>query len=113
MNDEFIVQLLDLPNTYIGEAPPGNDSCQWVSLSAGTSKTFFGRETIDSPEYVIYVRDQSNQAASERIQLCYKKLQNWNDENKALKVTRLPKYVGRDDKHRCVFSFRIQFIIGG
>lgn len=113
MNDLFIAQLLDLPNTFIGEAPPGENTCQWISLSSGTSKTFFGLKTIDSPEYAIYVRDPSNEVANERAQVCFKKLQNWNDAHRALAVSRLPAYVGKDDKHRSVYSFRIQFIIGG
>lgn len=29
MNDLLVVQLIDLPNTYVGEAPPERDSCQW------------------------------------------------------------------------------------
>lgn len=113
MNDLLIVQLIDLPNTYIGEAPPGKDTCQWVSLSSGTSKTYFGLDTVDSPEYAVYARAESNKAASDIIQVCLKKLQNWNDERRALVVTRLPTYVGRDEKHRCVYSFRVQFITGG
>lgn len=113
MNDTLIVQLLDLPNTYIGEAPLEEDNCQWIILSSGMSKTFFGRKTINNPEYAVYVRDKSNEAASNRIQSCFKKLQNWNDEYNAIAIRRLPRYVGRDEKHRCVYSFRIQFIIGG
>lgn len=113
MNDTLIVQLLDLPNTYIGEAPPSVDSCQWVVSSSGFSNTFFGKSTINKPEYAVYVRDNSNNEANTRAQKCFKKLQNWNDENNALIATRLPSYVGRDEKHRSVYSFRIQFIIGG
>ena len=113
MSDERLVQLLDLPNTYIGEAPIGTNSCQWVSLSSGMSKSFFGRNTIDSPEYVVYIRDTKNAEASRRAQECFKKIQNWSDGTVALKVSRLPTYVGRDEKHRSVYSFRVQFIIGG
>lgn len=113
MNDELIVQLIDLPNTYIGEAPLEHDTCQWVKLSSGTSKIFFGRKTIDRPEYVVYVRDSSNKSAYDTAQACFKKLQLWNDEHRSLIVTRNPSYVGRDEKHRCVYSFRVQFITGG
>lgn len=112
MND-LIVQLLNLPNTYIGEAPPEIDKCQWIVLSSGASNTYFGRKTINSPEYAIYARSPSNKEASDCIQSCFKKLQNWNDEHYAISIKRIPRYVGRDDKHRCVYSFRIQFIIGG
>ena len=113
MNDLLVVQLIDLPNTYVGEAPPERDSCQWVVLSAGVSKTFFGRDTINSPEYAVYVRNSSNREASDTVQACFKKLQNWSDGHRALVVTRTPAYVGKDDKHRSVYTFRIQFIIGG
>lgn len=113
MNDLFIAQLIDLPNTYIGEAPPGEDTCQWISLSAGTSETFFGLQTIDKPEYAIYVRDPSNKVAIERAQACFNKLQNWNDAHRALIVSRLPAFVGKDEKLRSVYSFRIQLITGG
>lgn len=113
MNDLFISQLLDLPNTYLGEAPPEVNTCQWIVTSSGFSDTFFGKRTIDMPEYAVYVRDELNGAASARIQECLKKLQNWNDEHNALLVSRLPAYVGRDEKHRSVYSFRVQFIIGG
>lgn len=113
MNESLLIQLLGLPETYIGEAPPGVNTCQWISLSSGTSKIFFGLKTINSPEYVVYARAESNKAASDTIQACFKKLQIWNDERRALIVTRLPAYVGRDEKHRCVYSFRVQFITGG
>lgn len=113
MNDLFVAQLLDLPNTYVGEAPPGTDSCQWIILSSGDSKLFFGREVIDSPECVVYARDPSNKVANTNIQVCLRKLQSWNDETKALVVSRLPAYVGRDEKHRSVYSLRVRFITGG
>lgn len=113
MNDELIVQLIDLPNTYIGEAPPGVDSCQWVVLSSGTSKVFFGRKTNNRPEYVVYTRDNSNRVAGANAQLCFEKLQLWSDEQRAFVAVRSPTYVGRDEKHRSVYSFRVQFIIGG
>ena len=113
MNDELIVQLIGLPNTYIGEAPPGCDKCQWVTLSAGKSDIFFGRRTVDKPEYGVYVRSPNNKDAYDTAQACFKKLQIWNDERRALVVTRPPTYVGRDEKHRSVYSFRVQFIIGG
>lgn len=113
MNDAFIAKLLDLPNTYLGEAPLEINNCQWIVTSSGTSSIFFGKETIDKPEYAIYVRDENNHEASVRAQECLKKLQNWNDEHNALIVLRLPNYVGRDEKQRSVYSFRIQFILGG
>lgn len=113
MNDTLLATLLDLPETYIGEAPPETNSCQWIVTSSGSSTTFFGKKTIDKPEYAIYVRDASNRVASVRAQDCFKKLQNWNDEHNALLVSRLPSYVGRDEKHRSVYSFRVQFITGG
>lgn len=113
MNDELISQLIALPNTYLGEAPIEKDSCQWIRLSSGASKTFFGLKNIDSPEYTLYVRDPSNRVAANVIQDCYTKLQNWTDESKALRVSRLPSYVGRDDKHRSVYTLRVQFIVGG
>lgn len=113
MDDLFISQLLGLPNTYLGEAPPEVNTCQWIVTSSGSSDTFFGRSTIDRPEYAVYVRDDNNGMASARAQECFKKLQNWNDEHNALIISRLPSYVGRDEKHRSVYSFRVQFIIGG
>lgn len=113
MNDEIVAQLIDLPDTYLGDAPPEKDTCQWIKTSSGTSRTFFGKQTIDNPEYAVYLRDPNNQAVSARAQSCFKKLQNWHDGTRALVASRLPTYVGRDEKHRCIYSFRVQFILGG
>lgn len=113
MVEELIVQLINLPDTYIGEAPVDSDTCQWLLCSSGASTVFFGLNTVDKPEYAVYARASSNKVANDNIQLCLKNLRNWNDGHSALLITRMPAYVGRDEKHRCVYSFRVQFVVGG
>lgn len=113
MNERFIAQLLNLPNTFIGEAPIEVNNCQWVRVSAGTTENFFSNRVIDRPEYAVYIRDVLNEDACTRAEECLKTLRNWHDAYNALIVTRLPTFVGRDDKFRSVYSFRVQFITGG
>ena len=110
---EKIKLLVGLPNTYIGEAPIAVDNCQWIRATGGNSKPFFTRETLDRPTFSIYVRDKENARASARADEIYKKIRNYNDSMGSLLTSRLPAFVGKDDKHRSVYVFSMEYLSGG
>lgn len=108
MIEEDIVRLINHPNTFIGKASIDVDNCQWIKAISGISDPYFDKINLDKPEYAVYIRDVSNQAASLRTQEIYKRLRNCD-----ITIIRLPTYVGEDDKHRNIYSFHIQYQIGG
>lgn len=113
MTLERIVSLINLPNTYVGEAPIGVDSCQWVTPAAGSSEVYFSKQTYDRPTFSIYVRDARNSVAALRADELLKRIRNWTDSQSSLLVRRLPTFVGKDDKHRSVYTFSIEYQTGG
>lgn len=113
MLTEKIKQLINLPNTYIGEAPIAVDSCQWIRAAAGTSLVHFCKETYDKPAFLIYVRGSDNAETSKRTDDVRRKIQNFTDASGALLVKSLPRFVGKDDKHRSVYTFSIEYQTGG
>ena len=110
---ERIKQLINLPDTYVGEAPIAVDSCQWIRPAAGDSTVYFTKETYDRPAFSIYVRDPVNSVAYTRIMELFKRIRNWNDSVSSLLVKRLPSLVGKDEKHRSVYVFSIEYQTGG
>ena len=113
MLTEKIKQLIDLDNTYIGEAPIAIDNCQWIRPAGGASDVYFAKETFDKPTFSIYVRDKSNACAAKRTEILYKKIRNYTDSVSSLLIRRLPSFVGKDDKHRSVYVFSIEYQTGG
>lgn len=110
---EKIRQLISLPNTYIGEAPIAVDNCQWIRSMAGDSTTYFTKETYDRPAFSIYVRGENNREASVRCEDIFKRIRNHSDSLNSLLAKRLPAFVGKDEKHRSVYTFSIEFQTGG
>ena len=108
-----IISLINLPNTYGGEAPIAIDNCQWVRSAAGNSKLFFCKKRYDKPAFSIYIRDTDNAKAARRVEELFKKLQGYSDSTSAIIVTRLPSFVGKDSKHRSVYTFSIEYQTGG
>lgn len=102
-----------MPNTYIGEAPPNTDNCQWVKLLGGRSRVHFGKDTYDYPRLSVCARDKKNQKALEIIMQMYHILQNYTDANDSIIITRTPYFTGRDLLDRSVYSFQIEIQLGG
>lgn len=113
MIEEKLVELIDLPNTYIGEPPVDVDNCQWLRAIGGETLIHFGKDTYDEPRYTIYVRDESNQEALKLTNDLYHKLSNYVEDNFAITMLRLPLFVGRDEKYRSVYSLQIECHLGG
>lgn len=113
MIEEIIRNIIDLPKTYIGEAPLDVYECQWIRSLSGKSKTFFDKDTYDYPEFNIYVRDTSNAVAKERVDSIYHKLKNYVGANYVILANRLPHFVGRDNKYRAIYAFKIEYQLGG
>ena len=113
MVEENIKAIMDTPNTYIGEAPIDVDNCQWITTSGGTSRVHFDHNTYDYPKYSIAVRGTSNEEAKQRVDAIYHKLQNYVGDGFAILISRLPRFVGRDNKYRTIYSITIEYQIGG
>ena len=113
MLEERIQQLIDLPDTYIGEAPIAVDNCQWIGATGGSSDTYFTKEAYDRPAFSIYVRDTSNAEAARRAKELFKKIRSTTDSIGAIIARRLPSFVGKDDQHRSVYVFSIEYQTGG
>lgn len=111
--EEIILNLIDLPNTYIGEAPIDVDECQWIKTMAGLSKNHFNDNTYDRPTFNIYFRSASNKNLLKIVQDTYHKLKNYVGANYVILIERTPHYVGRDDKYRVIYTFQIEYQIGG
>ena len=113
MLTDKLMSLINLPNTYLGEAPIAVDDCQWIRPAAGNSKLFFCKSTYDKPAFSIYVRDKDSAKALCRGGELLKKLQGYTDSTSALVVTRLLSFVGKDEKHRSIYTFSIEYQTGG
>ena len=113
MTAERIKQLINLPNTYIGEAPIAVDSCQWIRPAAGNSDVYFGRSTYDRPAFSIYVRGTANEETAKRCYNLFNLLRNSGSSTWALLARRLPSFVGKDEKHRSVYTFQLEYQTGG
>ena len=108
-----IFQLINLPNTYIGEAPIGIDQCQWLKETAGETTIHFNKQNFDKPSFSIYVRGVSNQETLQRTKQLFITIRNYSDAIGAIVATRLPSFVGKDDKHRSIYVFQFQYQTGG
>lgn len=113
MTEEKLKQLIGLSDTYIGEAPIAVDNCQWIRRTAGDSRVYFGKDTYDKPAFSIYIRDKVNANASARTEMIFKKIRNHTDSESAILAKRLPSFVGKDEKHRSVYVFSIEYQTGG
>lgn len=111
--EEIIRGLINLNNTFIGEAPIDIDNCQWIASRSGISEIHFDKDTYDKPEYNIYVRNESNKAAKDIMYDIYKRLQNYVGANYVIIIDRLPYSINRDDKYRSVYALKIEIQLGG
>lgn len=111
--EEIIKGLIDMKNTFIGEAPVDIDNCQWITAQEGMIDNHFQGDTYDKPEYKIYVRHKSHIAAKNIIYDIYKKLQNHIGGNYVIIIDRLPYYINRDIKYRSVYALKIEIQLGG
>ena len=112
MVEEKIKQLINLPDTYIGEAPIAIDNCQWIRVSAGSSTVYFAKDTYDRPAFSIYIRGKDHAEALARTQSIFKSIRNRTDSMSSLLVRRLPSFVGKDEKHRSVYTFQLEYQTG-
>ena len=99
--------------TYIGDAPIAIDDCQWIRVTGGTTDLHFEKGNFDKPIITIGVRDTFNANASSRAYILFKKLRNYVDASSQLIAVRLPTFVGKDDKHRSIYSFQLEYQTGG
>lgn len=114
MVEETIRALIaSYAKTYIGEAPIDKDDCQWIKASAGSSTVHFNKETYDYPHFTIYVRGADNQEAKERTNNVYHSLNNYIGQGFVILTRQLPRFIGKDQKHRSIYSFRIEYQLGG
>ena len=115
MIEEIIRALIEssYKNTYIGEGPIDVDDCQWVRADSGISVVHFDKKTYDYPKYTIYVRARNNADAKQRVNAIYHILNNYTGQDFVILTDRLPRYVGRDAKDRALYSFRVEYQLGG
>ena len=111
--EEILDNIINLNNTYIGEAPIDIDDCQWIRSTSGPSEDHFKGDTYDMLGFRIYVRGISNQESNKRIYDIYKTLKNYIGANYVIVVNRLPYYIGKDVKYRNIYALNIEFQIGG
>ena len=111
--EEQIRSIINLPNTYIGEAPIDVDDCQWIRLGSGVSRIHFAKETYDKPHFSIVCRGVRNREVKERTRQIYDAVKNYVGNGFVIIIARLPHFVGRDDKGRTLYSFRIEYQLGG
>ena len=111
--EEIIKNLINLDNTYIGEAPVDIDDCQWISFQSGVSEDHFEGDTYDRPEYKITVRNTNNYKAKQIINDIYHKLKNYVGANYVIIIDRLPYYLNRDVKYRSLYALKIEIQLGG
>lgn len=100
-------------NVFIGEAPIDKDNCQWIKASAGSSTVHFDKETYDYPHYTIYVRGANNQETKNRVNKIYRILNNFVGNEFVILTRQLPRFAGKDQKHRSIYSFGIEYQLGG
>lgn len=115
MIEETIRALIEASynKTYIGDGPIDVDDCQWIKADSGASKVHFDKETYDYPKYIIYVRARNNADAKQRIENIYHMLHNYAGNGFVILTSRLPRFVGRDAKDRALYSFRVEYQLGG
>ena len=113
MLEERIKHLIDLPDTYIGEAPIAVDNCQWIRPTAGDSTVYFGKDTYDRPAFSIYVRRAKNADGLTEVRNIFNRVRNCTSFGGSIIARRLPSFVGKDDKHRSVYVFSIEYQLGG
>lgn len=111
--EEIIKHLINLPNTFIGEAPVDIDNCQWITLNSGVIDNHFEGSTYDKPEYKIYVRNESNRIAKNIVHDIYNRLKNYKGANYVILIGRVPYYLNRDSKYRCLYALKIEIQLGG
>lgn len=112
MIEQKLYQIINQSNTYIGEAPVDMDDCQWIRASGGEAVVHFGKGDYNRPSYAIYVRGVSNEETYKRTLELFAKIRNFTDSISAFIATRLPQYVGKDEKNRSVYTFQIQYQSG-
>ena len=111
--EEIIRNLINMENTFIGEASVDIDNCQWITHESGIVDNHFEGDTYDKPEYRIYVRNTSNKLARSIINDIYHKLQNYVGANYVILIDRLPYYRNRDVQYRSIYALKIEIQLGG
>ena len=111
--EEIIRHLINMDNTFIGEAPVDIDNCQWIATQSGMVDNHFKGDTYDKPEYRVYVRNTSNKLAKSIMYDIYHKLQNYVGANYVIIIDRLPYYLNRDIKYRSIYALKIEIQLGG
>ena len=110
---EILCDLINLNNTFIGEAPIDIDDCQWIMDMSGPSEDHFDGGTYDNLGIRIYVRGKSNEEANNRMYDIYKRLKSYVGANYVIVIRRTPYYVGKDAKYRNTYGLNIEFQLGG
>ena len=102
MIEETIRALIEssYKNTYIGDCSIDIDDCQWI-------------RAYDQPKYTIYVRARNNADAKKRVEKIYHILNNYVGQGFVILTDTLPRYNGRDTKDRAIYSFRVEYQLGG
>lgn len=115
MIEETIRALIEssYKNTYIGDCSIDIDDCQWIRANAGRSDVHFDKQTYDYPKYTIYVRARNNADAKNRVEKIYHILNNYVGQGFVILTDTLPRYNGRDAKDRAIYSFRVEYQLGG
>ena len=115
MIEETIRALISAsyPHTYIGDASTDVEDCQWIRALSGSSDVHFDKKTYDHPRYAIYVRARSNATAKQRVENIYKMLANYVGQGFVILTADLPRYNGRDANDRAIYSFRVEYQLGG
>lgn len=111
--EEQISGIMGLPGTYIGEAPIDVDECQWIKAVSGRASIHFQKGLYNYESYMLYFRGKNNRAVHKRAWDIYNKLQAYEGKNFVMILRGFPRYVGRDDNYRVVYSFEIEYQIGG
>ena len=109
MTEELLYSLINMPETYIGEAPISIDNCQWIRSTAGSSNVYFTKTNYDKPTFSIYVRRENNEQGVQVIQEIFKRIRNYSGAGNALLATRTPAFVGKDEKHRSVYVCQFEY----
>ena len=107
-----LLEIINSPNTYVGEAPIEIDNCQWIQAAAGSTTVHFAKGNYDRPAFSIYVRGINNQETCKRTQELFKTIRNYTDARCEIIATRLPQFVGKDDQLRSVYVFQIEYQSG-
>lgn len=111
-----IIRTIMLPadsKVYIGDASIDVDNCSWIITSSGKSLVHFNKDTYDYPNYIVYVRGVNNREVNIRVDNIYQLLNNYVGDGFVILTKQLPSYIGRDQKHRAIYSFRIEYQLGG